>query len=55
LRDPTAVPEEHEAETHDHGDTVETGCGVEVIPGGEEGVAVEVKEGAEEDGRDDVQ
>jgi hypothetical protein len=55
LRDPTTVPEEHEAETHDHGDTVETGCGVEVVPGGEEGVAVEVEEGAEEDGRDDVE
>jgi hypothetical protein len=55
LRDPTTVTEEHEAETHDHGDAVETGCGVEVVPGGEEGVAVEVKEGAEENGRDDVE
>jgi hypothetical protein len=54
LGDPTAVAEEHEAETHDHGDAVEAGRGVEIVPGGDEGVAVKVKEGAEEDGRDDM-
>lgn len=40
LRDSTAVANGHETETHDDGDAVQSGGGVEVVPGGDEGVAV---------------
>jgi hypothetical protein len=50
----STVSPEHETESHDDGEPVESGCGVEVVPGRQQLVAVEIEECAEEDGSEDV-
>jgi hypothetical protein len=52
--DPSTVSPEHQTESHHHGEPVQAGSRVEVVPGGQEFVAVQVEEGAEEDGGEDV-
>lgn len=49
-----SVSPEHQSESHDYGEPVESGRRVEVVPGGQELVAVEVEKCAEEDGSEDV-
>ena len=48
------VSPQHETESHDDRDPVQPGRGVEVVPRGEESVAMEVEECTKEDRRDDM-
>jgi hypothetical protein len=53
--DTCSVTEQRQEQSHQEGDSVEAGGSVKVIPRSQQGVAVEVEEGAEKDGGDEVE